>query len=125
MPIAGRSIIADVLHRPGDVVWVPFPFVETAEIRERPALVIAQSEPAKGLSLLWVLMITSAANKGWRGDVSLEARHAECGLQVPCVVRTAKITTVDAAHARKCGALPEDIFATVVAQLDRLLPART
>lgn len=63
------------------------------------------------MQLLWVLMITSAANKGWAGDISLETRHAECGLNVPCVIRTAKITTVESGKARKAGALPADILA--------------
>lgn len=66
-------------------------------------------------------MITSAANKGWQGDVSLEERFADCGLNVPCVIRTAKITTVELGKARKCGALPAEIRAEVRAELeDRL-----
>jgi mRNA interferase MazF len=63
-------------------------------------------------------MITSAANKGWEGDVSLEARFAECGLNVPCVVRTAKITTVEVNRARKCGTLPADLWAAVRAEFE-------
>jgi len=31
-------------------------------------------------------MITSASNKGWEGDVSLEQRLQECGLEVPCAI---------------------------------------
>ncbi len=65
------------------------------------------------MRLLWVLMITSAANKGWNGDISLEDRFAECGLHVPCVIRAAKITTVDAARARIDGMLPADLLAKV------------
>ena len=73
------------------------------------------------MQLLWVLMITSAANKGWIGDVSLEGRHGECGLSVPCVVRTAKITTVEAGRTRKCGTLPADLWAEVRQELVRRL----
>ena len=62
-------------------------------------------------------MITSAANKGWEGDVSLEQHFAECGLPVPCVVRTAKITTVEAARAQRRGALPSKLWAEVQARL--------
>jgi mRNA interferase MazF len=73
------------------------------------------------MQLLWVLMITSAANKGWQGDVSLETRYQECGLNVPCVVRTTKVSTVDVNRARKTGAIPPDLFALVQAEIARTL----
>lgn len=120
-PIVRRSTIAEDPSQVGDIVWVPFPFVDTPKIRERPAVVIATAQPAQGLSLLWVLMVTSAANKGWRGDVSLESRFAECGLEVPCVVRTAKVTTIEAERARWSGTLPADLLAEVRAELQKML----
>lgn len=55
-------------------------------------------------------MITSASNRGWRDDISLEERFGECGLTVPCLIRTAKISTVEAARARKAGTLPSDLL---------------
>ena len=67
--------------------------------------------------LLWVLMITSAANRGWPDDISLENRFAECGLRIPCVIRTAKISTIEAGQARKLGALPADLLAAVRARI--------
>lgn len=107
--------------KPGDIVWVPFPFVEAPRLRDRPALVINAQSPTADLDLLWVMMITSAANKGWQGDLSLETRFAECGLEVPCVIRTAKIATVEANRARRSGALPKDLFAEVREGLRRQL----
>ena len=109
--------VAEAPFKPGDVVWVPFPFVEVPRLRERPALVIAVFAPTPRIRLLGVLMITSAANKGWHGDVSLEQRFEACGLPVPCVVRTAKVTTVEAARAQKRGALPDDLWAEVRGRL--------
>jgi mRNA interferase MazF len=105
----------------GDIVWVPFPFVETPKLRERPALVIAAVSPTPNVQLLWVLMITSAANRGWGGDISLEARHNECGLEVPCVIRTAKISTVEAKRARYSGSLPADLFDAVRTEMRRTM----
>jgi mRNA interferase MazF len=87
---------------------VPFPFVEAPRLRERPAVVVRSMQPHDGIDLLWVLMITSAANKGWRGDVSLEDNFLDCGLQVPCIVRTVKIATVEAGRSRKSGRLPKE-----------------
>jgi mRNA interferase MazF len=120
-PIARHSIIADAEIKPGDIVWVPFPFVEAPRSRDRPALVVSVQSPADKIQLLWVLMITSAANKGWQGDVSLEDRYAKCGLAVPCVVRTAKIATADANRATKSGTLPADLWTEVRAKLERCL----
>lgn len=100
---------------------MPFPFVEEPRLRERPALVIGTPPVTGGMAVVWVLMITSAANRGWTGDVSLERRHAECGLPVPCVIRTAKIATVSARQARRTGTLPSELFSEVCRELARIL----
>jgi mRNA interferase MazF len=92
---------------------VPFPFIEAPRLRDRPALVVSAGSIGGEAELLWVLMITSAANRGWPGDISLETRFAECGLNVPCIIRTVKISTVEARQARKTGALPDDVFGEV------------
>lgn len=99
---------------------MPFPFVEVPKLRDRPALVISVLSPTSDIQLLWVLMITSAANRGWQGDVSLETRFAECSLRVPCVIRTAKISTVESQRARRAGRLPDDVFDAVQAQVHQI-----
>ena len=63
--------------------------------------------------LFWSVMITSIANRGWPDDVSLEERFAECGLRIPCVVRTAKIASLEAGRASKVGKLPDDLLRLV------------
>lgn len=78
--------------------------------------------PCEGIDLLWVLMITSAENRGWRGDVALDDRFAECGLPVPCVVRTAKIATVETARARKQGRLLDDLLVEVRKHVEASAP---
>jgi mRNA interferase MazF len=47
-------------------------------------------------------MITSAANRGWSGDVAI-ANLSTAGLPAPSVIRTAKIATIDARDAIKLG----------------------
>ncbi len=113
MPIVRRSTISEAHYSFGDIVWAPFPFVESPRLRDRPALVVNAFQPARGVDLLWVLMITSAANKGWGGDVSLEDCYSECGIQVPCVIRTAKVTTIEARRVRRVGALPDALRSRV------------
>jgi hypothetical protein len=45
----------------GDVIKVPFPFLEKPVRRYRPALVVSSSELQKLHGLLWVLMIAKIA----------------------------------------------------------------
>jgi len=59
-----------------------------------------------GHGLLWVLMITSAENRGWPGDVAISDLPAS-GLPVASVVRTAKIATIEAADAETIGVVSE------------------
>jgi mRNA interferase MazF len=92
-----------------DVVRVPFPYTDRPVLQRRPALVIATPTA----DLLWVIMITSAANRGWAGDVDV-SDLAGAGLPVPSLVRTAKIATIEARDALPLGTLaPADRDAVV------------
>jgi hypothetical protein len=66
----------------GTIVRVPVPYTHRPVRQHRPALVSDGPIGPDG-GLLWVVMITSAANRRWPGDVALEAGHAECGLPAP------------------------------------------
>ena len=93
-----------------DVVKVP-----VAE-EFRPALVIVAGEILRQHGLIWVLMITSAGNKGWPGDVEIIDTLA-AGLGVPSMVRTAKVMTVEAKAAELLGTLTGDERKLVGAQV--------
>lgn len=67
--------------------------------------------------LFWSVKITSAANRGWPDDISLEERFDECGLRIPCVIRTAKIASLEAARASKVGQLPVDLLNVLQARI--------
>ena len=88
-----------------DLVKVPFPYTARPVLQRRPALVVARSD-ADGPALLWVLMVTSAGNRAWTGDVPV-SDLAQAGLPVASVVRTAKIATIEADDAQRLGALCE------------------
>jgi mRNA interferase MazF len=88
-----------------DIVRVPFPYVERPVRQHRPALVIAAGDLAEKHGLVWVTMVTSAANRGWHGDVEIsDLRMA--GLPVPSVVRPAKLATIETREAAVLGKLP-------------------
>lgn len=88
-----------------DIVKVPFPYTDRPVRERRPALVVAAGGLQERHGLLWVLMITSAENRGWPGDVAI-SDPAAAGLPAPSVVRTAKIATIEAKEAERIGALP-------------------
>jgi mRNA interferase MazF len=94
--------------RQGDIVKVPFPHTDRPARQFRPALVISAEDDAAQGGFVWVLMITSAANRGWPGDVPVSASQAT-GLPVPSVVRTAKIATIEAADASILGRAPAPV----------------
>jgi mRNA interferase MazF len=100
----------------GDVVRVPFPYMDRATRQSRPALVVSTGKNTAGHGVLWVTMITSAINKGWSGDVEIR-QLGQAGLPAESVIRTAKIATIDAADAEMLGRISPTLLSRVVAQL--------
>jgi mRNA interferase MazF len=88
-----------------DIVKVPFPHTDRPVRQRRPALVIAAGQLEAAHGLLWLAMITSAANRGWAGDVPI-SDLGMAGLPVQSIVRPAKIATIEARDAERLGALP-------------------
>ena len=103
-----------------DVVRVPFPYTDRPVRQRRPALVVAIPGLQAQLGLLWALMITSAENRGWPGDVVVSELLA-AGLPAPSLVRTEKMATVDIRDAERIGRLPQADRRMVTARLRRHL----
>ncbi len=104
----------------GDVIKVPFPYTDRPTRQSRPALVVSTGGIEDAHGLLWVVMITSAENRGWPGDVPVR-NLAGAGLPVPSVIRTAKIATIEAADATRLGTIPATLLRKVALQLGREL----
>lgn len=98
----------------GDVVRVPFPYTDRPVRQHRPALVISRGGIGDERQLLWVLMITSADNRRWPGDVDLEGSYTDAGLPAPSIIRTAKIATIESAHAGRIGMIDEELLSQVL-----------
>lgn len=91
-----------------EVIKVPFPYTDRPVRQRRPALVLRATPIQQDHGLLWVLMITSAENRGWPGDVAIRDL-AMAGLPADSVVRTAKIATIEARDAEPIGSIgPEE-----------------
>jgi mRNA interferase MazF len=87
-----------------DIVKVPFPYADRPVRQHRPALVIAAGKLVSAHGLLWLAMITSAANRGWPGDVVVSDLSV-AGLPIASIIRPAKIATIDARDAEPLGVL--------------------
>ena len=84
----------------GDIVLVDYPHVETKVLKRRPALVVSNTVLGPDGLVFWALMITSAANRRWPGDL-LVKDHVAVGLPIPSVIRTEKIATVELGGAER------------------------
>jgi mRNA interferase MazF len=71
-------------------------------------------EAAHGL--LWVVMITSAENRGWPGDLPI-ADLGRAGLPAPSIIRPAKIATIEARDAEPIGTVPAEVTAAVLERI--------
>ena len=96
----------------GDVVKVPFPYTDRSTRQARPALVVSAPSLEEDHGLIWVVMITSAENRGWSGDVAISAL-SRAGLPAASVIRPAKIATIDAADASRLGTISEALLKQV------------
>lgn len=105
----------------GDVVKVPFPYTDRSTRQSRPALVVSTGLK-DAHKLVWVVMITSAENRGWPGDVAI-TNLAEAGLPAPSVIRAAKIATIDATDATKLGKVSVAQLRKVVDRVSREIGA--
>ncbi len=104
----------------GDVIKVSFPYTDRATRQSRPALVVSGGALEQAHHLIWVVMITSAENRGWSADVAVKDL-ATAGLPVPSVIRCAKIATLEASDARKLGKIPPALLKQVLSQISREL----
>lgn len=100
----------------GAVVRVPFPYTDRATRQFRPALVVSTGRMLDEHGLLWVAMITSAENRGWRGDFEIK-QLAQAGLPVASVIRSAKIATIEAADAGRLGKISPALLRQVLRQI--------
>lgn len=80
--------------KPGDVIEVLFPFIDSASQKSRPALVLSSFNTVKGQKAVVLAMITSAKRSRWPHDVEL-SEWKKAGLRAPSTVRW-KIFTLDA-----------------------------
>jgi len=79
--------------KPGDVVDVPFPFIDTADKKLRPALVLSEPRFNQTTGAIVLMMVTSAERSHWETDIELDDWQI-AGLRKASILRW-KIFTID------------------------------
>ena len=107
----------------GDVVVVPFPFVEQPVAKRRPAVVLsgAAFNGDSGQSVL--AMITSAAGSSWPSDLLIKDQQ-EAGLNRSCVVRWKLFTLPNDLILQRIGELSQGDGERLSDAARRVLPWR-
>ncbi len=108
-------------YKKWDVLVTAFPFADELRSKKRPTVCVACLNPAEGIELYWLLMVTSTHLKGWKGDVEINDVK-KAGLPIPSIVRTSKVACVDASFIeRKAGTTDIKTKTHVRAALQKLL----
>jgi mRNA interferase MazF len=104
----------------GDVVVVPFPFVDFAADKRRPSLVLSHAtfNAAHGHSIC--AMITTAVRSKWPSDVAIEDLKP-AGLNRPCVVRWKLFTLPNDLILKRAGKLASQDRDKVIAAVQTIL----
>jgi mRNA interferase MazF len=95
-----RFVICDF----GDVVVVPFPFVDLVAEKRRPSLILSHETFNRSHHHSVCAMITTAARTKWPSDVAIADLRA-AGLDHPCVVRWKLFTLPNDIIVRRAGKL--------------------
>lgn len=90
----------------GDVVVVPFPFVDVAAEKRRPSLILSRQQFNRSNGHSICAMITTAGHTTWPSDITIADLNM-AGLPRPCVVRFKLFTLPNAIILRRAGALAE------------------
>ncbi len=100
----------------GDVVVVPFPFVEMPVAKRRPALVLSRLAFNTDSGQSVCAMITTGAGSTWPHDVAIRA-HEAAGLAHPSLVRWKLFTLPNELLLRQAGRLAAHDLAAVTRAL--------
>jgi mRNA interferase MazF len=105
----------------GQTVRVPFPYTDRSTRQRRPALVVSRGGVGDGDALLWVVMITSAENRPWAGDLPLGGDQELAGLSAASVIRPCKIATVEARDLEPLGRVGAALMREVARTVRRIV----
>ena len=91
-------------YKPGDIIVVPFPFVDSPHAKPRPALVLSSAQFNDDNHHTICAMITTASNTNWVSDTAIK-KLSTTGLHVASVVRPKLFTLDNILIKKKIGSL--------------------
>lgn len=104
----------------GDIVIVPFPFVDVAAEKRRPSVVLSRRPFNEAHGHCVCAMITTAARSHWPSDIPI-TDTSTTGLPRACVVRWKLFTLPNAIILRRAGALGRNDYDSVLAAARSIL----
>jgi mRNA interferase MazF len=104
----------------GDVVIVPFPFVDIAAAKRRPSLILSQLTFNQTHRHSICAMITTAARSKWPSDLVIEDIK-NAGLPRTCVIRWKLFTLPNEIILRQAGKLATGDRSNVAAAAQTIL----
>lgn len=90
----------------GDVVVVPFPFVDVVADKRRPSLILSRRAFNRSHGHSICAMITTAGHTRWPSDIVIGDLET-AGLSRPCVIRWKLFTLPNDIIARRAGRLAD------------------
>ena len=112
---------SDTLPKQFDIVVVPFPYSDQLAEKRRPALVVSSNAFNKKHGLLWIMMITSAANPKRPGDIVIAA-NTKTGLPAASLIRPSKIATIEPERmVRVAGRIEAKVAKTISKTLNEII----
>jgi mRNA interferase MazF len=107
--------------RQWDIVILPFPYMDRSAEKRRPALVVSDSYLHEKFGLVWVAMITSAANPPLPCDIAI-ANLEQAGLPSPSIIRPAKLAVIETIRVlRRAGRLDAPGAKKVAAEMNLMM----
>jgi len=104
----------------GDVVVVPFPFVDLTADKRRPSLIISHTSFNSSHGHSICAMITTAARSKWPSDIQIEDLKT-AGLSRRCVIRWRLFTLPNENFLRRAGRLAPSDRESVLAAAHKIL----
>lgn len=104
----------------GDIVVVPFPFVDLAAEKRRPSLILSRTEFNDSHRHSICAMITTAAHSKWPSDITIHDLQ-RAGLKHRSVIRWKLFTLPNEIILKRLGNLAERDRQNVIAAIRKFL----
>lgn len=98
-----------MIYSSGDIVLIPFPFVDNANVKTRPALVLTSNTFNEGHDHSVMVMITTGTATKWKSDIEITDLKL-AGLPVKSFIRLKFFTLDNRLIKKSIGKLDEQSF---------------